>query len=182
MDFSAVFKALNAASAFQLFRMRSAINRVLNEPRYVQAVLSRLQVGQAVEYFNEHANGLHQATILEIRRKQVVVLDKDDGKRWLIEAAAINLDGDDVQIREQTKQGLSRNEVAVGEMVGFLDRNHQQRSGKVIRLNDKSVTVLCGTMQWRVSYTLLHRVLETDVLEQQAIEHDTGSGMLALEE
>ena len=182
MDFSAIFKALNTASAFQLFRLRAAIDRVLNEPRFVQAVLSRLQVGQKVEYFEVRDNALHQATILEIRRKQVVVLDHGDGKRWRIEAAAINLDGDDVQIREQTKQGLSRNEVAVGDMVGFLDRNHQQRSGKVVRLNDKSVTVLCGNVQWRVAYSLLHRVLETDVLEQQAIEHDTGSCMLVLEE
>jgi len=51
MDFSDVLKALNQASAFELYRMRAAINRVLDEPRWVQAIHARLQIGLAIEYF-----------------------------------------------------------------------------------------------------------------------------------
>lgn len=170
MNFSDVLKALNSASAFELYRMRAAIDRVLDEPRWVRAVQSRLQLGQPIEYFDTQSNTLRRGQVLELRRKQAVILDKDDGKRWLISYVAINLDGADVQIREQPQQGLGRNEVAVGDVVGFLDRNQQQRSGRITRLNDKTVTLQCDQQQWRVAYSLLHRVVESHVIEQDALE------------
>ena len=172
MNFSEVLKALNGGSAFELYRMRAAIDRVLDEPRWVSAVQNRLQIGQTIEYFDAHSNELRRGQVLEMRRKQVVILDQDDGRRWLIEYAAINLDGTDVQIREQPKEGLGRNELAVGEIVGFLDRNQQQRSGRITRLNDKTVSLLCDQRQWRVAYSLLHRVVESNTIEQNAIASD----------
>ena len=172
MNFSDVLKALNQASAFELYRMRAAIDRVLDEPRWVQAIHARLQIGLAIEYFDVQANTLRRGKVLELRRKQAVILDQDDGRRWLIAYAAINLDGTDVQIREQPRQGLGRNEVAIGDAVGFVDRNQQQRSGRIIRLNDKTVTLLCGQQQWRVAYAYLHRVMDTDSEEQNVSELD----------
>lgn len=170
MNFSDVLKALNSASAFELYRMRAAIDRVLDEPRWVQAVQSRLQLGQAIEYFDTQSNTLRRGQVLELRRKQAVILDKSDGRRWLLPYVAINLDGADVQIREQPQQGLGRNEVAVGDVVGFLDRNQRQRSGRIVRLNDKTVTLMCDQLQWRVAYSYLHRVVDADVIEQNPLE------------
>lgn len=170
MNFSDVIKTLNQASAFELFRMRAAIDRVLDEPRWFQAVQARLKVGQSVQYFDTQANALKRGQVLEMRRKHVVVLDLDDAVRWVISYAAINLDGADVQIREHKPQGLGRNEVAIGEVVGFLDRNQQQRTGQVIRLNDKTVTLQCDKVQWRVGYSFLHRVVDADAMGHDVIE------------
>ena len=172
MNFSDVLKALNQASAFELYRMRAAIDRVLDEPRWLLAIQSRLRIGESVEYFDSQANTLRRGKILELRRKQAVILDQDGGRRWLIPYVAINLDGADVQIREQPRQGLGRNEIAVGEVVGFEDRSQQQRSGRIIRLNDKTVTLLCGSQQWRVAYCFLHRVVDSAVIEQNVLELD----------
>lgn len=172
MNFSDILKALNQASAFELYRLRAAIDRSLDEPRWLLAIQSRLRIGESVEYFDTQANTLRRGQILELRRKQVVILDKDDGRRWLISYVAINLDGADVQIREQPRQGLGRNEIAVGEVVGFVDRNQQQRSGRVIRLNDKTVTLLCDSQQWRVAYGFLHRVVDSAIVEQNVLELD----------
>lgn len=169
MNFSDVIKTLNQASAFELYRMRAAIDRVLDEPSWLQAVQARLKVGQSVQYFDPQANALKHGQVLEMRRKQVVVLDLDEAVRWVVSYAAINLDGTDVQIREQKPQGLGRNEVAIGEVVGFVDREQQQRTGHIIRLNDKSVTLQCGRVQWRVAYSFLHRVLEVDASTQDAM-------------
>jgi hypothetical protein len=55
-------------------------------------------------------------------------------------------------IRERPKQGLGRNELAVGDVVGFVDREQRQRPGKIVRLNDKTVTLNCGNQQWRIVY------------------------------
>lgn len=170
MNFSEIIKTLNSASAFDLYRMRAAIDRVLDEPRWMQAVQGRLQVGQSVQYFDPQANTLRQGTVLELRRKQAVVLDLADTRRWLISYAAINLDGTDVQIRENKSQGLGRNEVAIGDIVGFVDRDQNQRTGKIIRLNDKTVSLQCAGIQWRVAYAYLHRVVDADSSHQATIE------------
>jgi len=170
MNFSDVIKTLNQASAFDLFRMRAAIDRVLDEPRWMQAIQARLKVGQSVQYFDAVANALKRGQVLEMRRKQLVVLDLDDARRWLLSYAAINLDGADVQIREQKPQGLGRNEIAIGEVLGFVDRDQQQRTGQVIRLNDKTVTLQCDRSQWRVAYSFLHRVVDADGRMQGVID------------
>lgn len=57
-------------------------------------------------------------------------------------------------------------------MVGFLDRNLQQRSGQILRLNDKTVTLLCGQQQWRVAYGLLHRVVDASASNGDILELD----------
>lgn len=172
MNFSDIIKALNQASAFELYRMRAAINRVLDEPRWLQAIQARLQIGQAIEYFDAQANKPRHGKLLELRRKQAVVMDRDDGKRWLIPYVAINLDGTDVQIREQPRHGLGRNEVAVGDVVGFVGRDQQQRGVRIIRLNDKTVTLLCGQQQWRVTYAFLHRVVDADTVDMNTIKQN----------
>lgn len=170
MNFSEVIQTLNQASAFELYRMRAAIDWVLDEPRWSQAIQARLKVGQAVQYFDPQANALKRGQILEMRRKQAVIQDMDDAKRWIISYAALNIDGADIQIREHKPQGLGRNEVAIGEVVGFLDRDQQQRTGQIIRLNDKTVTLQCGKGQWRVAYSFLHRVVDAGALAQDVIE------------
>ena len=177
MNFSETIATLNSASAFELYRLRAAIDRVLDQPGWMDAVRSRLRVGQPIQYFDPAANRSHQGQVLELRRKQAVVLDLVTQKRWLISYAAINLDGADVEIREKPRQGLGRNEVAVGDVVGFMDRNHQQRSGQILRLNDKTVTLMCGRQQWRVAYGLLHRVVDGSASSGELLEldvrHDT---------
>jgi hypothetical protein len=170
MNYSELIKSLGHASAFDLYRMRAAIDRVLDEPRWLQSVQVRLKLGQEVQYFDPQSNALRRGRLLEMRRKQAVLLDLDDSRRWLISYAAINLDGTDVQIRENKAQGLGRNEVAMGDVLGFVDRDQQQRTGKVIRLNDKTVSLQCGDVQWRVAYAFLHRVVDADMGSQHIIE------------
>jgi hypothetical protein len=87
----------------------------------------------------------------------------------LISYAAINVDGVDVQIRENKAQGLGRNEVAIGDTVGFVDREKNQHIGKIIRLNDKTVSLQCAGTQWRVAYAYLHRVVDADSRDQSTI-------------
>lgn len=98
------------------------------------------------------------------------MLDTATGQRWLIPYAAINPDGADVDIREKPRQGLGRNELAIGDRVGFVGRDHQERSGCVIRLNDKTVTLDCAGQQWRVAYSLPYRVVDADAVMMDGVE------------
>jgi len=161
MNFSAILDALNNASAFELFRLRVAINRKLDDPKWIEAIRWRLRVGQEIEYFSWRDNAVRRARIVEFRRKQADVLDLGDGRRWLIDFCTINVDGMDVQVREHVAKGLGRNEVAVGQVLGYVDREGNERSGVVLRLNDKTVTMQVGHRQWRVAYQFLHHVVDS---------------------
>jgi hypothetical protein len=170
MNFSETLATLSNASAFDLYRLRAAIERVLDQPQWIDTIRARLQVGQRIEYFDPRANRSEAGEILELRKRQALIVDCASGAHWLISYVAINLDGADVGIREKPRQGLGRNEMAVGDLVGFLDRDQGQRSGRVIRLNDKTVTLDCKGQQWRVAYSLLHRVVEFSAEDAGTLE------------
>lgn len=161
MDFASLLKAMNQASGFELYRLRAAIDRVLTDPKWIIAIRSQLRIGQKIEYFDARANRLCPAQVREFRTKEVLVRENGTGKHWLIAYTAINLDGLDVTVRDNPHKGLSRHEVSLGDTVGFLDHEHRQRSGQVVRLNDKTVTLNADGQKWRVAYALLHRVLNS---------------------
>jgi len=161
MEFAALLQAMNQASGFELYRLRAAIDRVLADPKWIIAIRSQLRIGQEIEYFDARANKLRPAQVREFRTKEVLVREIDTGEHWLIAYTTINLDGVDVSIRDNPQQGLSRHEVAIGDTVGFLDHEHRQRSGQIVRLNDKTVTLNADGQKWRVGYGLLHRVLNS---------------------
>ena len=56
MNYTNTLSSLNQASAFDLFRLRAAIDRVLDQPGWMTAVQASLRVGQTVEYFDPQAN------------------------------------------------------------------------------------------------------------------------------
>lgn len=162
MNFTEVLDALRLASEFELYRLRAAIDRMLNDPKWIVAIRQALRIGQQVEYFDEKDNRICTGQVLEMRQKTVLLLRLDTAQRWLMPYTSINLDGVDVTIRDNPIQGLGRQEVAVGDSVGFLDREQRPRSGTVIRINDKTVTLISQNQQWRVAYALLHRIMDAD--------------------
>ena len=50
--------------------------------------------------------------------------------------------------------------------VGFLDHEQRQRSGQIVRLNDKTVTLISDGQKWRVAYALLHRVVDATTVAE----------------
>ena len=168
-DFSTIMSMLEKASGFDLFRLNAAIERTLADPKWIAAVRAQLRAGQQIQFFDSRANALASAQILEFRRKEVLVRRLDNDERWLIIYTAINLGGADVSIRDNPIKGLGRQAVTVGETVGFIDHEQRQRSGQIVRLNDKTVTLLSSGQKWRVAYSHLHRVVDTsgDVIDGQ---------------
>lgn len=162
MNYADILAALNKASAFELFRLRAAIERALRDPARNDAIRRCLQRGQHIEYFDVRDNRTRDGQVVELRPATVVVLDRETATHFLIDYAAINLDGADAVIRERTDRGIGRQEIAVGDRVGFQDRDGRQRHGTVTRLNGKTVTLDCDGVPWRVSYALLHRMIDAD--------------------
>lgn len=160
MNYSEIIDALEKASAFDLYRLQAALNNMMDDPKRILEVKMGLRLGQEIEYFDATANRIEAAIVEKIKQTRVNVKNLRDGKRWGIHMCAINIRGSDTGIALTKTEGLSKNEIGVGDLVGFVDNNGQEQHGKVVRLNSKTATVESEDRGWRVSYSLLHKVIE----------------------
>lgn len=169
MDFTAIIAELENASLFDLYRLQSAISRELDNPERIQKVRRLIKVGGTIRYFFSEENRLIEAKVLEIKRTRVSVQNKEDLKRWTIPFYMINIDDIPVDIsRRDVSAGMDRHEIRVGDMVGFTDRDNNNRRGKVVRLNPKTITLhVEPNQQWRVSYSMLHPIIDGQKTHQQ---------------
>jgi hypothetical protein len=160
VNYSELAKELDQATGFDLYRLSKAIGRMLDDPKRITEVKRWLHPGDEVEYFDPTENRIVSARLIKFQRTRVLVENLEDQARWSIPYYALNIHKADAKITEHLDQGLGRNEVAVGDRVGFIDRNGNERYGQILRLNQKTVTLDCGNDQWRVAYSFLFRVLD----------------------
>jgi hypothetical protein len=162
MDYSKIMNELGEASLFDLYRLRAAIDKELDDPDRVEKIRRLIKVGETVRYFVDEENRLIEAEVLEIKRTRVLVRNKHDLKRWDIPFYMINLEGIPVDIvRPENTKGISRHEVRIGDFYGFRDRANNVLRGKVIRINPKTVTLFVEPNQnWRVGYSMLHSIID----------------------
>jgi len=159
MDFSHIVQELEKASSFDLFRLSSAIDMMLEEPLRMARIKQQLIVGREVEYFDPKTNQLFNAVIVDVRRTRVIVKHVDDGSRWGLPFYYINLNHVDTTIESNVATGLTRNEIHIGEQLGF---SHEGADvyGTVLRLNPKTVSISTPGTKWRIPYALLFKVID----------------------
>jgi hypothetical protein len=163
MDYTRVLNEIKEASLFDLFRFKAAIGLLMDDPKRLEAIKRNLRVNESVAYFDTKANSLIPATILEIRRTNVLISNHHDGKQWVIPLYMLNLDCVDTDIHksDNSQKGLDKTQIKIGEVVGFIDKGGVEQYGQVIRMNQKTVSLLVGdNHKWRVSYTLLFPVID----------------------
>jgi hypothetical protein len=165
VDYSAVLEDLQHATPFDLYRLRSALDRMLDDPATIARAKRMVHVGDEVEYFENQENRSVKARVLRCNRTRAVVQNLDDGRKWQVAYTSINTSGVSTAIHERPTTGLGRNEVSVGDRVGFVDRKDREHYGTIVKLNQKTVTLICDDdeiTKWRVSYSYLFRVLSAD--------------------
>ena len=163
MDYTEIIKEIDNASGFDLYRLRAAIDRMLDDPKRIREVKRHIHPGEEVEYFEPSENRIIQARLLKFQRTRVIVETLQDQKQWSIPYYALNIHRTDAEIKENAREGLGRNEVSVGDRVGFIDRDGNERYGKVIRLNQRTVTLECENNMWRVAYELLFEATDSEM-------------------
>ncbi|WP_263081838.1 hypothetical protein [Endozoicomonas sp. Mp262] len=160
MDYAQLLAALEQASAFDLFRLESVIRKELESAERIRTVKKQLTIGQKLSYFDTNSNSLHSCEIIKLNPKRALVKDFTDNSQWTVPYHMLNIEGADTRVNHNVERGLSRHALSVNDVVGFRDKHGIERTGKVIRLNSKSVTLQCDEGRWRVSYALLYRVLD----------------------
>jgi len=162
MNFSEILKEIEKASSFDLFRLSVALDKLLEEPSRIITVKQKLILGQEIEYFEPSENRSIKAKVIEFKRTKILIENVNNKKRWLIPYYFVNTENIDTKINEN-KVGLGRNEVKVGDLVGFIDRNNREKYGRIIRLNPKTVTLELEYSQWRVAYQLLFKIISLEM-------------------
>lgn len=162
MDYTQILEAMRTASLFDLFRLRAAIDQELDNPARIEKVRAQLRPGMTISYFNENENRLIKATIDELHRTRLLVVNIEDKKLWSIRFGSVNLEGVPVDLHPvSSQQPLDRTLLKVGELVGFRDKQNREMYGIVRDLNQKSAAIITNSGErWRVAYQLLFKVLD----------------------
>lgn len=164
MNYSEIIEALENASAFDLYRLQTALDNMIDDPKRILEVKMAVRAGLEIEYFDAAANRVEKAIVEKIKQTKAIVRNLRDGKRWQVHLSSINVRESASNITLKNTEGLSKNELSLGETVGFIDNNGQQQCGTVVRLNQKTVTIEAEDRGWRVSYALLHKVIEQETV------------------
>ena len=170
MNYTHLLNELNKASSFDLYRLYEAIGNELDNHQRILNIKQKLQIGMDLSYFYHVENRLVTVKLLEMRKKNVVVLDKNENNRIIIPYYMLNFDGIDIDIHECKNEMLTANMLKVGDCLGF-DKNGENIVGIVKRINHKTVTIETKTdhHQWRVGYSHLYRVHDIELTSDKKI-------------
>jgi hypothetical protein len=153
--------ALENASDLELLQLRTAIDHLLANPKRILAIRQRLATGQEVGFWSLADRRMHRGRVVRFKPDQVLVHEEPPGNRLVwVEYAALVLDASQAPPAPPPRPMLTRADFAPGDTVGFEGRDLLQHIGTLVRLNQKTATVSCPEGEWRVSYGLLHRVVD----------------------
>lgn len=162
MHYSKIIENIKNASAFDLYRLSVAIDFEMNSPKRIALIKSSLIVGSTVHYFEAKNNKLVQAKINKLGVSHAHVRNTHDGTYCKIPYYMINMGNVDIDIYDNTQKGLSKNELKVGDIVGFR-HNASNICGVTIRLNTKTASILAtDNRKWRVSYCALSHMIDAE--------------------
>ena len=169
-SFNSILEQLEPWSLFELNRLHSAMERLLDDPTRNAAIRRQLKVGMKITYFSGDKNCLIEAIIQEIRKTWASVINIHDGRRWSIPFYLINLQNMDISIAPKKHSGsLDRNSLKVGDHVGWNSKLGHDLYGVVEKLNPKKALIRLGNGErWAVSYSLLFLVMDGVPTDQDA--------------
>ena len=177
MKYSKIIEDLNSFSLFDLYRIKTAIENELDNPKRIGDVKSAIRPGMKIKYFEPSENRLVEAVILEIKISRALVKNIHDGANWNIPFHMINLENVDTNIQNiSAKKGLTKNQCKVGDEVGFSGKSGEELYGIVVKLNQKRAKIKIKSGEtWVVPYSMLFKIFETfgeKVIDVKLIEQE----------
>jgi hypothetical protein len=168
MDYELIVSALQKASAFDLYRLQSAIGHLLDDPLRLNAIKRQLRPGMEITYFEPQENRLIPALVLEIRRTRVAIQELQTGKRWTVPLYMINIEGTDTDITPK-KNHVDRLSLKIGDQVGFAGKDGSELFGAVIKLNPKRAKIHTSQGVWSVPYSMLYTIIDGEQARDQFV-------------
>jgi hypothetical protein len=159
---SRLLDALRDAPSLDLYQLRLALDRLLADPRRILDVRRHLHLGAPVMYFDDRRGTLAPGRVLELRPNYATVQDDATRAHWKLPYPAIAVDP---ALRSATAQPspppqVDRSAFEIGDTVSFTDKHLRERVGTITRMNTKTFSLLCDGEHWRVSPSLLRKVID----------------------
>lgn len=162
MDWHDLMSTLaSQASDLELLQLRTALDHLMLQPNRIMAIRRHLHVGQEVDYLDVRDNRMRKGRVIEFKPDQLLIHAAHDLKyRWM-PYASVQIDATSMPAQQTTAPMRARREdFAVGDTVSFEGRDLIRKFGTVVRINQKTASLLCEDgLEWRVSYALLQRVV-----------------------
>lgn len=155
---------LEQASLFELWRLRTVIDKYMEDPYRLMQVRARLRLGQKISYFESEENREIGGIITKIGKTRVEVKHLHDQKNWNIPFYMLNIDCISTDVKMGYKK-VDRLTLKVGDKVGFVNHrdNNKEFYGTVAKLNPKTAGIRLNTGEhWRVGYGALFYVLDVE--------------------
>ena len=168
MDYELIVSALQKASAFDLYRLQSAIGHLLDDPLRLNAIKRQLRPGMEITYFEPQENRLIPARILEIRRTRAAIQELPGGKRWTVPLYMINIEGTHTDITPK-KNHVDRLSLKIGDQVGFTGKDGSELFGSIIKLNPKRAKIQTRQGVWAVPYSMLFTIIDGEQARDQFV-------------
>jgi len=168
MNYELIVSELQKASAFDLYRLQSAIGHLLDDPARLNSIKHQLRPGLEITYFEPQENRLIPAQVLEIRRTRVAIQELETRKRWTVPLYMINIEDINTDIPPKSNQ-VDRLSLKIGDQVGFTARDGDELFGIVTKLNPKRAKIQTGQGVWAVPYSMLFTVIDSDRSHDQVV-------------
>lgn len=154
--------ALRIAPSIDLYQLSLAINQMLSDPQRILEVRRHLHLGAQVMYFDHRRGTLALGRVLQLHATTATVQDNATRTHWKLPYTAIVADPDQ-RAEHAARPAPRRPDVTtfkLGDTVSFTDKHLRERIGTITRMNTKTYSLLCDGEQWRVSPSLLRKVVD----------------------
>lgn len=152
-----IFEYIQDLSTIEIAQLKNMIDREVMSLNRANEIRMQLNKGSDVEFFCPTSNKFITGKIFDIKQKYAVVFS--DNNFYEIPLFSIKTGP---CITSEYKR-LSKHTIKTDQIVGFKDKSNNIVAAKVIRINDKSVTLIDQVgMKWRVSYALLFDITDND--------------------
>ena len=164
--------ALESATSLQLFQLKALIEGMLADPRRGIAARASLHLGKPVQFVDFRDGQMRLGKIITMRDTQATVLEEGTRRTWKIPCVAMQGDTDAERRNEQAPYetppepvtaATKAREFQRGDTVTFEDRDGRGVTGVIVRINQRTATIGCGTADgrtWRVPFHMLRHVLD----------------------
>jgi len=172
VEYDQLVSFLKSASLFEIYRVANAIRNELENPIRISSAKTKFKEGDYIEYFDEKSNVLIRARVLKKQQKKVLVQNSCDLKQWLIPYHCIKVDSREFDFRNSDQKGLHKNELSVGQWVGFNNKAGEVVVGRIQGLNQKTVSLITALgHRWRVAYQLLYTIIDGQKNENVVVKN-----------
>jgi len=102
---------------------------------------------------------MHRGGIAQFKPDQVLI-HQDGGGKVGVEYVALVVDDLQAAPEPPSRRTLTREDVHHGDVVGVEGRDLIEHIGTIAHMNPKIAIVACTRGEWRLPYSLLHRIVE----------------------